>query len=135
MTELFTLIKYFERSRHIRGTDYRMNNKRQLKDIFKNLAEKSSVPGINQIFSSKQVAIKLLWSVMLLTTIGVVSFQLYELFKDYYSYPIKTIVSLEFNALPFPAISFCNMNPIKKSMLVNASDALRNVIFPGEVRI
>ncbi|KAL3877679.1 hypothetical protein ACJMK2_035348 [Sinanodonta woodiana] len=109
-----------------------MTNERQLKDILKNLAEKSSVPGINQIFSSKQFAIKLLWSIMLLATTGVASFQLYQLLKDYYSYPIKTRVSLEFNALPYPALSFCNMNPIKKSMVVNASDAVRNIIYPRQ---
>lgn len=40
-------------------------------------------------------------------------------FRTYYSYPIQTSINLEFNPIGFPAISVCNMNPVKRSKVEN----------------
>ncbi|KAL4239590.1 amiloride-sensitive sodium channel [Mactra antiquata] len=87
------------------------------KDTLKDLAESSSLHGIPKIVSSRQIAVKVLWCLLFIATASVLTYQLYNLFRTYYSYPIQTSVSLEFSAIPYPAISICNMNPVRKSKL------------------
>ncbi|KAL4239574.1 hypothetical protein ACF0H5_000385 [Mactra antiquata] len=87
------------------------------RDKLKDLAESSSLHGIPKIVSSRQVAVKVLWCLLFLATSSVVTYQLVNLFRTYYSYPIQTSVSLAFSAIPYPAISICNMNPVRASKL------------------
>ena len=42
---------------------------------------------------------------------------MYIYFRTYLANPIQTTVELEFNPIPYPAVAFCNMNPIRKSQL------------------
>ncbi|KAL4240209.1 hypothetical protein ACF0H5_001003 [Mactra antiquata] len=97
------------------------------REKLKNLAESSSLHGIPKIVSSRQIAVKVLWCLLFLATFAVLTYQLVSLFRTYYSYPIQTSVSLEFNAIPYPAISICNMNPVKASKL-NQSDELQELL-------
>lgn len=106
---------------------------RGLTEIIKELAETSSVHGIPKIASSRQLTVKVLWCILFLTAVGVVTYNLVELFKTFYSNPIQTTVSLDFSTLQFPAISICNMNPVRKSKLTHSPD-LMNQLFPKSRR-
>lgn len=55
--------------------------KRGLLDILKELAETSALHGIPKIASSRQLAVKVLWFILVLTAVGVMAYQLLELFK------------------------------------------------------
>lgn len=88
---------------------------RGLAEILKDMADNSTIHGLPRISSSRHVYIKVLWTILFLATSGYLCFQLYNLVMNYYSWPVKTSVSLKFNRLPFPAISVCNWNAIKKS--------------------
>ncbi|XP_052809158.1 amiloride-sensitive sodium channel subunit gamma-like [Mya arenaria] len=46
---------------------------------------------------------------------AVFSVQMVGLFREYFSYPTKTSVSMQFSQLAFPALTFCNMNQIRQS--------------------
>ncbi|XP_060588552.1 degenerin unc-8-like [Ruditapes philippinarum] len=101
--------------------------KKTFKEILTDLVEGSSLHGIPKIISSRQLAVKALWCLLFLATFSVLVIQLSGLFKTYYSHPIQTTVSLEFNSITFPAISICNMNPVRNSKLSNAN-ALQNIL-------
>ncbi|XP_060580389.1 FMRFamide-activated amiloride-sensitive sodium channel-like [Ruditapes philippinarum] len=103
--------------------------KRTLKEVLKELAESSALHGIPKIASSRQLSVKILWCIVVLAGTGVMTYQLVELFQTFYSNPIQTTVSLDFSTLQFPAISICNMNPVRKSK-IGMSIALVEELFP-----
>ena len=56
-------------------------DKRTLKDVLKELAESSAMHGIPKIASSRQLPVKILWCIVVLVGMGVMTFQLMELFQ------------------------------------------------------
>ncbi|XP_053398354.1 degenerin mec-10-like [Mercenaria mercenaria] len=90
-----------------------MSEKRDFRALFKELGETSSLHGIPKIASSRQILVKVLWCILLLGTMSAFTIQLHGLFKEFYSYPTRTSVRLNFRPLAFPAMTFCNMNPLK----------------------
>ena len=111
-----------------------MKNDRSFTTILRELAEGSSLHGIPKTVSSKQLPVKVLWCLLFIGTCTVFGLQLYNLFSAYYSYPIQTGVSLKFSALRYPAVTFCNMNPVKLSQ-INSYPTLKEVINPKRVGI
>ena len=109
-----------------------MKDREAVADILKDLAEGSSLHGIPKIVSSKQRPIKVLWCLLFAATFTVLTVQMYVLFTEFLSHPIKTTVSLRFNPLPFPAITFCNMNLVKLSH-VNKYPKLEEIIHDRQV--
>ncbi|XP_060068783.1 amiloride-sensitive sodium channel subunit alpha-like [Ylistrum balloti] len=101
-----------------------------LKGILKDLGENTSVHGIPKILTSKNKIFKIFWLLVFMVTFGYLCFQMYALFADYYSYPVETTVSLDFSAIQYPAVTFCNMNPLKKSMLNETPLLLQNALNP-----
>lgn len=111
-----------------------MKSERTFTSILRDLAENSSVHGIPKTVSSKQKPVKVLWCLLFLGTFAVFGLQIYNLFSAYYSFPVQTAVSLKFSALRFPAVTFCNMNPVKLSQ-INKYPYLHEVINPKVVSI
>ena len=87
--------------------------------IFKEMAENTSIHGVAQAVTSKYLYKRVIWIILVLGLTGWLFFQLVNLFKGYSEHPIQTTVKLHFSPLPFPAVSFCNMNPVRKKF-VNA---------------
>ena len=110
------------------------DNDTEFKSSLKQLAATTTVHGIPKIVTSKFVYQKVLWTLLFLLTFGYLIFQLSQLTSDYLSRPIKTKVSLQFESLRFPAITICNMNPVKKSMLPIASIPIRNILDPTSIK-
>nr|XP_022336516.1 degenerin mec-10-like [Crassostrea virginica] len=86
-------------------------------DVISSLVSESSLHGLPKILSSKRWYQRVLWICLVLVTFGFLVHQLYQLFCEYKRYPVKTKVSMKRATLPFPAVSFCNMNPMKKSQM------------------
>lgn len=102
--------------------------------LLKDLAESTSIHGIPKIATAKPAFQKVLWSILLAAVSAYLCYQLNLLFTAYYKWPLKTSVSLQFNKLQFPAITICNMNPIKKDQLVLAQSNLRTILNPTKVK-
>ncbi|XP_067679108.1 acid-sensing ion channel 2-like [Haliotis asinina] len=83
--------------------------------FFTYFAETTSFMGIPKIWASPRLVFKIMWTLFFLGATTVMIIQLVELFTTFNKYPIKTSVKLGFTALPFPAVTICNMNPIKLS--------------------
>ncbi|XP_061175625.1 degenerin deg-1-like [Saccostrea echinata] len=94
-----------------------MNTDASIKEVLKTMAENSSIHGVSRWVTSRHWYQRLLWILVFLAAAGVLSYQLSRLFGSYKSYPVKTSVDLKFSSLPFPAVSICNMNPIKMTKL------------------
>ncbi|XP_062580983.1 amiloride-sensitive sodium channel subunit alpha-like [Saccostrea cucullata] len=102
-----------------------------VKDVFHSLGVQTSLHGIPRILSSKHWYQRGLWTCLVLVTFGFLVHQIYQLVDEYTNYPIKTKVSMKRDTLRFPAVSLCNMNPVKYSSLslINGSE-LKNIIDP-----
>ena len=111
-----------------------MKSDRSFASILKDLAEGSSLHGIPKTVSSKQKPVKILWCLLFIATGCVFGLQLYNLFSAYYSWPVQTAVSLKFSPLQFPAVTFCNMNPVKLTHVKKYPD-LQEVINPKVVSL
>ena len=86
-------------------------------DVISSLVSESSLHGLPKILSSKHWYQRVLWICLVLVTFGFLLYQLHQLLGEYKRYPVKTKVSMKRATLPFPAVSFCNMNPMKKSQM------------------
>ena len=65
---------------------------------------------------------KCYWTLALLVMIGGMSFSVYALTAAYLSYPIDVSISVHREPqLVFPAVTICNMSPVKKSALEASS--------------
>lgn len=91
-------------------------------------AERTSMQGVPYINTSSTVVGKLLWVSILLICFVLLSGHLYYLCSIYYSYPKHSTVELGFSALPFPAVTFCNANPVRRSHLFLTSKELRMLV-------
>ena len=109
-----------------------MKTDKNFTSILRDLAENSSLHGIPKTVTSKQRPVQVLWCLLFLATFAVFALQLYQLFSAYYSWPIQTSISLKFSPLAFPAVTFCNMNPVKLSQIDNYP-TLKEVINPKVV--
>ncbi|KAK7099908.1 hypothetical protein V1264_022944 [Littorina saxatilis] len=91
--------------------------------------------GPSKMWEAPHKLLKVLWLLAFLVACAVMVFQLVELFKEFYSFPVKTQVKLKFSPLALPALTFCNVNPIRKSYAANLSCAVQQLLeLPDEYK-
>ena len=79
----------------------------------------STLHGLQYVFTSRTVVRRILWALFLVAAIVWFSFQSSKLLKKYFSYPATTKASLVYEGSPeFPAVSICNFNRFKKSVIM-----------------
>ncbi|VDI63364.1 Hypothetical predicted protein [Mytilus galloprovincialis] len=66
-----------------------------------------------------------------LSLAGFAAYQLYNVLVLYQSYPKQTNVKLDFKPMKLPAITICNMNPIRRTKVVGLSSQLIQQILLG----
>ncbi|XP_070194182.1 uncharacterized protein [Littorina saxatilis] len=88
--------------------------------------------GVPYIRTSKSLGAKLLWTVLFLLCLSMLTGHLHYLFAVFYSYPKHSTIDLGFSALSFPAVTFCNVNPVRRSRLEATSDTLRHLVTQTE---
>ncbi|RUS89426.1 hypothetical protein EGW08_002799, partial [Elysia chlorotica] len=79
------------------------------------------------LYTSRTRLAKLAWCAMLLFTLGMLTLHMFYLVDTYLSWPKHTKVTLGFDALQFPAVTFCNVNPVRASRLHLASKELQTL--------
>ncbi|ESO89095.1 hypothetical protein LOTGIDRAFT_229019 [Lottia gigantea] len=81
--------------------------------------ENCSVAGLPNAFRAKSHFKRFIWVVLVLGGLGCTSWQILEIVLKYYSLPTNTEVSMTFTTkLRYPAVTICNLNPIRHSGLV-----------------
>ncbi|CAL1540642.1 unnamed protein product [Lymnaea stagnalis] len=101
--------------------------------IFYKYASRASLNGVIFILHSKKPVVKLAWVALLLAAIGATLFHLYYLFSIFFEYQKYSKVSLKFNSLQFPAVTFCNMNMMRMSQISNASKEIQ-ILFSNDIK-
>ncbi|KAM3661986.1 epithelial sodium channel subunit gamma [Ammospiza maritima maritima] len=71
--------------------------------------------GCRRIVVSRGRLRRLLWIVLTLSAVGLILWQCAELLMNYYSASVS--VTVQFQKLPFPAVTICNINPYKYSAM------------------
>lgn len=116
--------------------------------ILREMAERTGMHGLPNIYRSNNIVKRLFW---LLTTLvalgkeiklfyklctifisfykGLLIWQVTDNILFFYSYPTKTTFQyLSTPSLPFPAVTFCNLNPIRKSKLDDSGEDLKKLL-------
>lgn len=102
-------------------------NTKSFRRLFSRFSEKTSMQGVFYIYSAKKSAQKIFWVCLLIAcTIGMSS-HLYYLISQFLEYPVNTKIELGFSNLIFPAVTICNVNPIRRSKLYMATAELQQV--------
>lgn len=105
------------------------NKNTSIRELLSNLASQSNVHGISSLAGDKSAPLKFFWGLAFLGLLAFAVFQLYTIGTIYYSFPVKTKVKMEFKPLPFPAITICNMNTIRRSKIYDVqSNTLQQML-------
>ncbi|VDI52471.1 Hypothetical predicted protein [Mytilus galloprovincialis] len=75
----------------------------------------TSIHGFGRIADSVFVLRKVFWICALSASFGMCVFQIYRLSLQFISEGVNTKVSVTFKELEFPAVTICNLNPLKLS--------------------
>ncbi|GFR83407.1 amiloride-sensitive sodium channel subunit gamma [Elysia marginata] len=96
--------------------------------VFSKFADKCSLSGVPFITQAENRVVRVIWSCLLLAAFGLMTFHLYKLVVTYFEYKKQTGVQLSFSNLQFPAVTICNVNPMRMSQRDLASDELTQFI-------
>lgn len=84
----------------------------------RNMYALSTVPGFSQMAQSKHPLRIILWFIAFVGLGSVALGNLYDLLEEYFQYPLTVSIRLEdMTNVEFPAVTFCNLNPVRKSLL------------------
>ena len=87
-----------------------------INEKWNNYVESATLHGLQHIFSSRAILRRILWAFFLVMSIGHFSFQCTLLIKKYFSYPVNTKVTLDYEtSSEFPAVTICNFNMFRQS--------------------
>ncbi|XP_071112396.1 epithelial sodium channel subunit alpha-like [Haliotis cracherodii] len=81
-------------------------------------AENTSMHGISRFVGKPGFFRRAFWVLAVLTGAGVAVYNIWTIGIAYSRWEVSTVVSLEYNSkLRFPAVTICNLNPVKKSSI------------------
>jgi amiloride-sensitive sodium channel subunit alpha/amiloride-sensitive sodium channel subunit gamma len=101
---------------------------KSFKRLIERFAEKTSMQGVPYINSAKFWYAKLLWTILLLCCTAGMTLHLYYLINQFLQWPIQTKIELGFSNLNFPAVTLCNVNPIRNSKVYMASEHIQSLL-------
>lgn len=94
---------------------------------WRHFIDNSTLHGIQYVFNGQTRARSIIWAVFLLGGMAIFSFQSSVLLKKYFSYPVTTKVTMEYDKEPvFPAVTICNFNMMTKRFRHNNSELFQN---------
>ena len=93
--------------------------KEELKVKFEEFCTDTSVSAITRAYQAKNSLKRYTWVVLFLGALSIITLQTYYIVSKYFSYPSETIIQLAFEQeMDFPAVTVCNLNPIRKSAIM-----------------
>lgn len=88
--------------------------KDELKRKLKNAAEETTSHGIPHILRTRNVFLKIMWSIFLLASLGYCIYFITKMLIQYFQFQTSTSIDyIQETPAQFPAITICNTNPIK----------------------
>ena len=95
-----------------------MMRQRRIEMYKKQLLSKSTLHGLRNCFDKKSKIRRVIWTILLLTALGLLLQKLYESTRNYLSHPFSTMkTTLYEDSMQFPAVSICNLNDMRTSVM------------------
>ncbi|PFX24157.1 Acid-sensing ion channel 1 [Stylophora pistillata] len=99
------------------------NNAQSSTDIWREFVNGTTLHGIRYVFMRRQIFIRLIWMIMLLSSGGYYISTVYGAFAKYYDRPVTTLVSRNrLKEMDFPAVTICPLNLFTKSKIFMKDD-------------
>ncbi|CAB3399838.1 unnamed protein product [Caenorhabditis bovis] len=89
-----------------------------VKEIFRQFADKTTAHGVKRVFIARNQISAFMWSMIITLFFIMFLYQAAKLIIKYNNHEKITDISLKFDKVEFPAITFCNLNPYKKSLVM-----------------
>ncbi|XP_038073844.1 amiloride-sensitive sodium channel subunit gamma-like isoform X2 [Patiria miniata] len=94
---------------------------RSLRVLLKNLMGNTSSHGLPNIDRAANPFRRFFWSVLFTWALGMFLWQSYELIYAYFQWDVDVNIDIQYKTeIDFPAVTFCNLNPVKASPLENS---------------
>ncbi|XP_064620615.1 amiloride-sensitive sodium channel subunit alpha-like [Lineus longissimus] len=88
----------------------------------------SSVVPLTRMYKSSSVFTKFAWCATFLFAVGMFTFYMESIIRTYFNYPSEVNIKLMISpTLDFPAITICNMNPIRLNQLMKHEEILKMI--------
>lgn len=90
-----------------------------IKSLYQVFGENTTMHGVGRTVIRGQPR-RLFWLFMVLASAAWALFQFVNILKDFYSYPVRSAISLRHeSSMLLPMITICNINRIKRSFLTD----------------
>ena len=91
---------------------------KKIKQHMKDYVDSSSLHGLSYIFDKRHPIRRVVWFIITVAAFGYSMQKVYESTVNHFSYPFSTSrMRIYVDELKFPAVSFCNLNDLKLSIL------------------
>ncbi|XP_065071439.1 acid-sensing ion channel 1B-like [Rhopilema esculentum] len=102
---------------HARRLD-KQTRQRKIHIYKRSLISKSTVHGLRNCFDRKSRVRRFIWTILLLTAVGLLMQKLYECTMHFISHPFSTTTTVRYeDSMRFPAVSICNLNDMRTSVM------------------
>ena len=86
------------------------------------MIDNSSFHGLGHIFDKKRPLCRTIWFVITVAALGYSIHKVYESTVNYFDYPFHTAIMRKYvDKIDFPAVSFCNLNDMRLSIINGTS--------------
>src|SRR5690349_14885368 len=82
----------------------------EVRNTLTEFANSTSLHGVPRIINSRSLCYRTFWAVVCISAFLVFAWSASNLLNQYYSYPKKVNVEVALKAVPFPAVTVCNMD-------------------------
>ncbi|VDL72988.1 unnamed protein product [Nippostrongylus brasiliensis] len=89
-----------------------------VREKIKDFADKTTAHGAKRILIAHNTLSRMFWMALIVCFLTLFLYQAASLFVKYQKHDKITSISLKFDQVEFPAITFCNLNPYKKSLVM-----------------
>ena len=90
---------------------------------WKEFLENTTLHGIRNVVSTEKPFLRMLWSILLLTSGSYYIFTVYGAFQKYFSFPVATTITRKYvKNMTFPAVSICPNNVFSRAKVMTWDD-------------
>ncbi|XP_066292698.1 amiloride-sensitive sodium channel subunit alpha-like [Branchiostoma lanceolatum] len=85
--------------------------------LWSTFREGTTAHGIPKTVTAKSRFRRVVWGIIFLASLTYFMYNFSLMLQRYFSYPVSTSIDIKFASLPFPAVTVCNVNPVRASKL------------------
>ncbi|XP_070542969.1 amiloride-sensitive sodium channel subunit gamma-like [Ptychodera flava] len=94
----------------------------RIRNTLADFGSNTTAHGFARIVAANSKIVKVLWTIVCGFCWGIFIWQAIHFIVKYYRFQVTYSISVDFRELPFPAVTVCNMNPLRQSALDEIDD-------------